>query len=43
VFPKHSIRCSRNPFRKNPFIPLNFECLLKPGEKTLFESKYYLY
>jgi len=38
AFPSNSIRCSRNPFRKSPFIHLNIECLLKEGQSHLFDE-----
>ena len=39
AFPTNSIRCIRNPLRRSAFIHLNVDCLLKDGQKHLFEGK----
>ena len=39
AFPTSSIRCIRNPLRRSAFIHLNVDCLLKDGQKHLFEGK----
>ena len=38
AFPTSSIRCIRNPLRRSAFIHMNVDCLLKDGQKHLFEG-----
>ncbi|XP_065647417.1 GATOR1 complex protein DEPDC5 isoform X3 [Hydra vulgaris] len=38
AFPSKAMKDKRNPFRRSAFIRLNVDCLLKEGQKELFEE-----